>query len=145
GHRSGGPSSTGGRPGRRTSSPIPCRPCWLTAGATGWPRRSSARTRHSHKHSPARPSEGRDVDAASWRDVPAQQRLEGRQDASPRMGDELALQRRELPWVAIDKDYRFDTDDGPRTLTELFDGRSQLLVYHFMFGPGSQPGAPANP
>ena len=51
------------------------------------------------------------------------------------MADELARQRRELPWVAIEKEYRFDADDGPRTLAELFDGRSQLLIYHFMFGP----------
>ena len=49
--------------------------------------------------------------------------------------DQLAAQRRELPRVPIDKDYRFDTDEGSRTLRELFGGRSQLLVYHFMFGP----------
>ena len=60
------------------------------------------------------------------------------------MGDELAHQRRELPWVEVDKDYRFDTDDGARTLAELFDGRSQLLVYHFMFGPSYQVGDPVN-
>jgi predicted dithiol-disulfide oxidoreductase (DUF899 family) len=61
-----------------------------------------------------------------------------------RMGDELARQRRELPWVAIDKEYQFDTDDGTRTLAELFDGRSQLLLYHFMFGPSYQAGDPVN-
>jgi predicted dithiol-disulfide oxidoreductase (DUF899 family) len=60
------------------------------------------------------------------------------------MADELARQRRELPWVAVDKEYRFDTDDGTRTLAELFDGRSQLLFYHFMFGPGYQAGCPVN-
>ena len=60
------------------------------------------------------------------------------------MGDSLARQRRELPWVAVDKDYRFDTDDGRRALPELFDGRSQLLIYHFMFGPGYQAGCPVN-
>ena len=49
--------------------------------------------------------------------------------------DELARERRALPWVPIDKEYRFETDDGTKTLAELFDGRSQLLVYHFMFGP----------
>jgi predicted dithiol-disulfide oxidoreductase (DUF899 family) len=49
--------------------------------------------------------------------------------------DELARQRRELPWVPIDQDYSFETDDGTKTLAELFDGRSQLLVYAFMFGP----------
>ena len=60
------------------------------------------------------------------------------------MGDELARQRRELPWAAIEKDYRFDTDEGTRTLAELFDGRSQLLIYHFMFGPSYQAGCPVN-
>jgi predicted dithiol-disulfide oxidoreductase (DUF899 family) len=50
-------------------------------------------------------------------------------------GDELARERQELPWVAIEKEYSFETSDGTKTLAELFDGRSQLLVYHFMFGP----------
>ncbi len=53
-----------------------------------------------------------------------------------RRGDELARKRRELPWVPIERDYVFETDDGKKTLAELFDGRSQLLVYHFMFGFG---------
>jgi predicted dithiol-disulfide oxidoreductase (DUF899 family) len=53
-----------------------------------------------------------------------------------RRGDELAEQRRRLPWVRIEKEYTFDTEDGTRSLSELFDGRSQLLVYHFMFGEG---------
>jgi predicted dithiol-disulfide oxidoreductase (DUF899 family) len=52
-----------------------------------------------------------------------------------RRSDELARQRRELPWVRIDKDYRFETEEGSASLAELFRGRSQLLVYHFMFGP----------
>jgi predicted dithiol-disulfide oxidoreductase (DUF899 family) len=52
-----------------------------------------------------------------------------------RLGDELARERRRLPWVPVDKAYVFETDAGTRTLAELFDGRSQLLVYHFMFGP----------
>ena len=52
-----------------------------------------------------------------------------------RIGDELARQRRELPWVLVDKEYTFQTADGPKTLAELFDGRSQLMVYHLMFGP----------
>lgn len=54
--------------------------------------------------------------------------------------DELAQRRLALPWVRIDKDYRFDTLDGPRTLADLFDGRSQLLVQHFMFAPGWKQG-----
>jgi predicted dithiol-disulfide oxidoreductase (DUF899 family) len=52
-----------------------------------------------------------------------------------RLGDELARRRQELPWVPVDKAYVFETDAGTRTLAELFDGRSQLLVYHVMFGP----------
>jgi predicted dithiol-disulfide oxidoreductase (DUF899 family) len=59
-------------------------------------------------------------------------------------GDELARQRRELPWVTIEKEYSFDTDDGTRTLAELFDGRSQLMIYHFMFGPTYQAPDPTN-
>jgi predicted dithiol-disulfide oxidoreductase (DUF899 family) len=57
-----------------------------------------------------------------------------------RRGDELASRRRELPWVAVEKDYRFQTATGEKTLAELFDGRSQLLIYHFMFGPQYQIG-----
>ncbi|MBI3749039.1 MAG: DUF899 domain-containing protein [Chloroflexi bacterium] len=64
--------------------------------------------------------------------------------AHTRMGDELARQRRELPWVRVEQDYRLDTEAGPRTLAELFDGRSQLLIYHFMFGPSYQAGCPVN-
>jgi predicted dithiol-disulfide oxidoreductase (DUF899 family) len=52
-----------------------------------------------------------------------------------RRGDELARRRQELPWVRIDKSYRFETDKGSASLADLFQGRSQLLVYHFMFGP----------
>src|SRR5215471_8302325 len=60
-----------------------------------------------------------------------------------RMGDELARQRRKLPWLPVEKQYTLQTADGPRTLAELFVGRSQLVVYHFMFGPGYQGGCPA--
>jgi predicted dithiol-disulfide oxidoreductase (DUF899 family) len=59
-----------------------------------------------------------------------------------RRGDELARKRRELPWVPVEEDYRFETADGTKTLAELFDGRSQLLVYHFMFGPSYEAGCP---
>jgi predicted dithiol-disulfide oxidoreductase (DUF899 family) len=61
-----------------------------------------------------------------------------------RRGDELARKRRELPWLPVEKDYRLDTDEGERNLAELFDGRSQLLIYHFMFGPSYQAGCPVN-
>lgn len=55
--------------------------------------------------------------------------------ALTRLKDGLAERRRMMPWVQIDKEYRFDTNDGEKTLADLFDGRSQLIVYHFMFGP----------
>jgi predicted dithiol-disulfide oxidoreductase (DUF899 family) len=60
-----------------------------------------------------------------------------------RRGDELARRRQELPWVRIDKGYRFETDEGSASLADLFRGRSQLLVYHFMFGPDYTAGCPA--
>ncbi|BBK31256.1 putative dithiol-disulfide oxidoreductase (DUF899 family) [Stella humosa] len=60
-----------------------------------------------------------------------------------RQGDELARRRQALPWVRIDKAYRFDTEDGDATLRDLFRGRSQLLVYHFMFGPDYTAGCPS--
>ena len=74
----------------------------------------------------------------------ARDELLAREKEHTRLGDELARQRRELPWVRVEKDYRLDTDDGPRPLVELFDGRSQLLIYHFMFGPTYEAGCPIN-
>jgi predicted dithiol-disulfide oxidoreductase (DUF899 family) len=71
----------------------------------------------------------------------ARDELLRREKEHTRMGDDLARQRRELPWVPI-QDYRFETEDGTRTLAELFDERSQLLVYHFMFGPSYEAGCP---
>jgi predicted dithiol-disulfide oxidoreductase (DUF899 family) len=59
-----------------------------------------------------------------------------------RRNDELAEKRRELPWVAIDKEYTFATDDGIKSLTQLFNGRSQLMIYHHMFGPKYEAGCP---
>jgi predicted dithiol-disulfide oxidoreductase (DUF899 family) len=72
----------------------------------------------------------------------AREELLQREKEHTRMADELARQRRELPWTAIEKEYRLDADDGKRTLAELFDGRSQLLIYHFMFGPTYEAGCP---
>jgi predicted dithiol-disulfide oxidoreductase (DUF899 family) len=60
-----------------------------------------------------------------------------------RRGDELAQMRRELPWVRVDKEYAFDTDEGKASLADLFQGRSQLLVYHFMLGPEYKAGCPS--
>src|SRR3954452_14881594 len=71
----------------------------------------------------------------------------GRAEVAPRhaghrqLGQKVADQRRRLPWVAVEKDYEFDTEDGKKTLTELFDGRSQLLAYNIMFGPDYDIGA----
>jgi predicted dithiol-disulfide oxidoreductase (DUF899 family) len=59
-----------------------------------------------------------------------------------RRGDELTKKRQELPWVAVEKDYRFHTENGEKSLVDLFDGRSQLAIYHFMFGPPYEAGCP---
>jgi predicted dithiol-disulfide oxidoreductase (DUF899 family) len=76
--------------------------------------------------------------------VAAREQLLAREKEHTKVGDELAQQRRELPWVPVEKEYRFDTDDGVKSLLELFEGRSQLLVYHFMFGPSYEAGCPVN-
>jgi predicted dithiol-disulfide oxidoreductase (DUF899 family) len=66
-----------------------------------------------------------------------------REKEHTKLSDELAQQRQELPWVRIDKEYRFETDDGLASLADLFRGRTQLLIYHFMFGPDYKAGCPA--
>ena len=65
----------------------------------------------------------------------ARNELLERENEHAERSEELARRRRELPWVRVEKEYMFDTDDGPRTLPDLFDGRSQLLAYNIMFGP----------
>jgi predicted dithiol-disulfide oxidoreductase (DUF899 family) len=80
------------------------------------------------------------VNREEW--ATAREELLAREKEHTRLGDELASRRRELPWVRVEKEYGFDSDDGARTLAELFDGRSQLLVYHFMFGPTYEAGCP---
>lgn len=72
----------------------------------------------------------------------ARAQLLAREKELTRMSDELARQRRELPWVRVQKEYTLQTAHGPRTLADLFDGRSQLVVYHFMFGPPYTAGCP---
>ena len=74
----------------------------------------------------------------------AREELLKREKEHTRHGDEIARLRRDLPWVPLEKEYRLETDDGEKSLAELFDGRSQLLVYHFMFGPSYQAGCPVN-
>jgi predicted dithiol-disulfide oxidoreductase (DUF899 family) len=73
------------------------------------------------------------VSAEEW--VTARRRLLAKEKEFTRLRDELSRERRELPWERIDKQYVFDTPAGKRTLTDLFEDRSQLVVYHFMFGP----------
>jgi predicted dithiol-disulfide oxidoreductase (DUF899 family) len=73
----------------------------------------------------------------------ARNQLLAKEKELTRMGDELARQRRELPWVPVEKQYTLQTAGGSTTLAELFDGRSQLVVYHFMFGPGYEAGCPS--
>src|SRR5882724_11061185 len=69
--------------------------------------------------------------------------LLGEEKALTRRSDELARRRQELPWVRIEKEYRFETDEGSASLADLFRGRSQLLVYQFMFGPDFKAGCPS--
>ncbi len=72
----------------------------------------------------------------------ARQELLAEEKKLTRLGDELARKRRELPWVPVEKAYSFETADGTKSLAELFDGRTQLLIYHFMFGPSWDGGCP---
>lgn len=76
-----------------------------------------------------------------WED--ARRSLLEREKELTRMSDALAQQRMELPWVRVDEQYVFDTEHGPKSLADLFDGRSQLIVYHFMFGPDWDEGCPS--
>jgi predicted dithiol-disulfide oxidoreductase (DUF899 family) len=70
----------------------------------------------------------------------ARDELLKREKELTRLNDELAAQRRALPWVSVEKDYSFETENGTKSLADLFDGRSQLLIYHFMFGPAYEAG-----
>ena len=81
------------------------------------------------------------VSRAEW--LKARLALLSEEKALTRRSDELARQRQALPWVRVDKPYRFDTENGPASLADLFDGRSQLMVYHFMFGPDYEAGCPS--
>lgn len=81
------------------------------------------------------------VSQAEWRS--ARKQLLVKEKALTRMHDELARERAELPWVRIDKPYAFDTSEGKRSLAQLFGDKSQLVVYHFMFGPSWEEGCPS--
>jgi predicted dithiol-disulfide oxidoreductase (DUF899 family) len=82
------------------------------------------------------------VSRDEWRS--ASDQLLEREKEHTKAYDELTRQRHELPWVAMEKSYTLQTEHGPKTLTELFDGRSQLTIYHFMFGPTFEVGCPVN-
>src|SRR5262245_24000218 len=81
------------------------------------------------------------VSRKEW--LAARKKLLTKEKEHTQRSDELARQRQELPWVRIDKEYRFDIDEGSASLQDLFRGRSQLLVYHFMFGPDYKAGCPS--
>src|SRR6476660_2401930 len=81
------------------------------------------------------------VSRGEW--IAARKELLEAEKALTRRSDELARRRQELPWVRIDKEYRLETDEGMMFLPDLFAGRSQLLIYHFMFGPEYTAGCPS--
>jgi predicted dithiol-disulfide oxidoreductase (DUF899 family) len=80
------------------------------------------------------------VSSDKW--LEARKKLLAKEKEFTRLRDQLSQQRRDLPWEAVDKEYVFDGPDGKQTLPQLFDGRSQLVVYHFMFGPDWEAGCP---
>jgi len=81
------------------------------------------------------------VSQDAW--LAARKQYLGKEKEFTRLRDRLSAQRRELPWVRVEKQYDFDGPTGKETLGDLFDGRSQLIVYHFMFGPGWEQGCPS--
>jgi predicted dithiol-disulfide oxidoreductase (DUF899 family) len=85
--------------------------------------------------------EHRVVSQDEW--LTARKALLSKEKEFTRQRDQLSAERRELPWVRVEKEYVFDAPGGKETLAELFDGRSQLMVYHFMFGPGWEQGCPS--
>jgi predicted dithiol-disulfide oxidoreductase (DUF899 family) len=85
--------------------------------------------------------EHRVVSQEEW--LAARKQLLLKEKEITRFRDQLSAERRELPWVRVDKEYVFDGPEGKETLADLFDGRSQLMVYHFMFGPGWEQGCPS--
>lgn len=87
------------------------------------------------------PESRRVVSKPEW--IAARKRLLDREKELTRFADEIARERRALPWVPVDKDYSFDSPSGRRTLADLFDGRRQLLVQHFMLAPGWEQGCPS--
>src|SRR5881227_2190859 len=104
-------------------------------------KRRGRRTKMKNKTEKNQMNHSRVVSRAEW--LPDRLELLKEEKELTRRSDELARRRQELPWVQIDKEYRFDTDEGRASLAGLFKGRSQLLVYHFMFGPDYSAGCPS--
>lgn len=91
--------------------------------------------------STATPQHPKIVSQEEW--LAARQQLLDKEKKLTRERDALAAERRKLPWVRVEKNYVFDSPSGKKTIAELFDGRSQLMIYHFMFGPGWEAGCPS--
>jgi predicted dithiol-disulfide oxidoreductase (DUF899 family) len=81
------------------------------------------------------------VSRAEW--LEGRKSLLAREKEFTRLGDQLSAERRKLPWVKVEKEYRFEGPEAAVPLADLFDGRSQLIVYHFMFGPDWEEGGPS--
>src|SRR5207244_47889 len=81
------------------------------------------------------------VSGEKW--IDARRALLAKEKELTRLRDRISAERRELPWVKVEKNYVFDGPGGKQTLADLFEGRSQLIVYHFMFGPGWEEGCPS--
>src|SRR6266851_5187020 len=112
----------------------------ITETEQNWSRRRGISQRKESMSTNATQTEPRNqrpghkvVSQEQW--IAARKELLDAEKALTRRSDELARWRQELPWVRIDKEYRFETDEGTASLADLFRGRSQLLIYHFMFGP----------
>src|ERR1700677_4922806 len=86
-------------------------------------------------------TEPRIVSQTEW--LAARKDLLAKEKEFTRQRDALSAERRKMPWVKVEKNYIFDTADGKKTLADLFGGKSQLLVYHFMLGPGWEEGCPS--
>src|SRR5947209_4680739 len=121
-----------------------CRPrrgsAWAAARPPAWPhlwRLSEGKEKTMATIATTHPVASRE----EW--LKARLELLEAEKAHTRAGDELARRRQQLPWVKVEKDYEFDTDAGRASLQDLFRGRSQLLVYHFMFGPDYEAGCPS--
>src|SRR5213079_20875 len=104
-------------------------------------KRRGRRTKMKNKTEKNQMNHSRVVSRAEW--LPDRLELLKEEKELTRRSDELARRRQQLPWVRIDKEYRFETDEGSASLADLFRGRSQLLVYHFMFGPDYTAGCPS--